>query len=214
MLAAVAAAEEARLRALVIVAATPRWGDWFLPFWQIADDRARLPAHVAPARSDRADRGGGARVGSAPVRRAGLLHRPDERPRAPASGARGSRDADVRHWPRHAAARDPGGPRCVSGAPAGRASRRGTAWGRLTDQAATTWSVVVSAKWGLERETGIEPAICRLEGRGAWSATAPCSGRRPKRGPVIVSCGTGATERRDDLVTDAPETSDAAGRPD
>ena len=39
MLAAVAAAEESRLRALVIVAATPRWGDWFLRFWRIADDR-------------------------------------------------------------------------------------------------------------------------------------------------------------------------------
>lgn len=39
MLATVAAAEEARLRALVVVAATPRWGDWFLPFWRIADDR-------------------------------------------------------------------------------------------------------------------------------------------------------------------------------
>jgi pimeloyl-ACP methyl ester carboxylesterase len=39
MLAAVAAAEESRLRAVVIIAATPRWGDWFLRFWQIADDR-------------------------------------------------------------------------------------------------------------------------------------------------------------------------------
>ena len=39
MLAAVAAAEETRVRALVIVAATPRWGDWFLRFWRIADDR-------------------------------------------------------------------------------------------------------------------------------------------------------------------------------
>lgn len=39
MLAVVAAAEETRLRALVVIAATPRWGDWFLPFWQIADDR-------------------------------------------------------------------------------------------------------------------------------------------------------------------------------
>lgn len=39
MLAAVAAAEEDRIRALVMIAATPRWGDWFLPFWQIADDR-------------------------------------------------------------------------------------------------------------------------------------------------------------------------------
>ena len=39
MLAAVAAAPEDRLRGLVIIAATPRWGDWFLPFWPIADDR-------------------------------------------------------------------------------------------------------------------------------------------------------------------------------
>jgi dienelactone hydrolase len=39
MLAAVAAAAERRLRALVVVAATPRWGDWFLRFWRIADDR-------------------------------------------------------------------------------------------------------------------------------------------------------------------------------
>lgn len=39
MLAILAATEETRIRALVVVAATPRWGDWFLPFWQIADDR-------------------------------------------------------------------------------------------------------------------------------------------------------------------------------
>lgn len=39
MLAAVAAADEDRLRALVIIAATPRWGDWFLPFWDIGEDR-------------------------------------------------------------------------------------------------------------------------------------------------------------------------------
>jgi len=39
MLAAVAAAEEDRLRALVLIAATPRWGDWFLPFWPIQEDR-------------------------------------------------------------------------------------------------------------------------------------------------------------------------------
>jgi len=39
MLAIVAAAEDPRVRSLVVVAATPRWGDWFLPFWQIAEDR-------------------------------------------------------------------------------------------------------------------------------------------------------------------------------
>lgn len=27
------------LRALVLIAATPRWGDWFLPFWPLPDDR-------------------------------------------------------------------------------------------------------------------------------------------------------------------------------
>lgn len=39
MLAAVAAVDEPRLRGLALIASTPRWGDWFLPFWQIAGDR-------------------------------------------------------------------------------------------------------------------------------------------------------------------------------
>ena len=39
MLAAVAAPDVADLRGLVLVAATPRWADWFLPFWPIPDDR-------------------------------------------------------------------------------------------------------------------------------------------------------------------------------
>ena len=39
MLAAVAAPDVEGLRALVLIAATPRWGDWFLPFWPIPDDR-------------------------------------------------------------------------------------------------------------------------------------------------------------------------------
>ena len=39
MLAAVEAADDDRLRSLVIVAATPRWADWFLVFWDIAEDR-------------------------------------------------------------------------------------------------------------------------------------------------------------------------------
>jgi dienelactone hydrolase len=39
MLAAVAAPDVAGLRALVVIAATPRWADWFLPFWPIPDDR-------------------------------------------------------------------------------------------------------------------------------------------------------------------------------
>jgi len=39
MIATLAAAEEDRLGALVVVAATPRWGDWFLVFWDLAEDR-------------------------------------------------------------------------------------------------------------------------------------------------------------------------------
>jgi pimeloyl-ACP methyl ester carboxylesterase len=33
------AADDERLAAVVAIAATPRWGDWFLPFWPIAGDR-------------------------------------------------------------------------------------------------------------------------------------------------------------------------------
>ncbi len=35
----VLAAEDQRIAAAVLIAATPRWGDWFLPFWPIAGDR-------------------------------------------------------------------------------------------------------------------------------------------------------------------------------
>ncbi len=35
----VLAAEDPRIAAAVLIAATPRWGDWFLPFWEIAGDR-------------------------------------------------------------------------------------------------------------------------------------------------------------------------------
>ena len=48
MLAAVAAAEEDRLRALVLIAATPRWGDWFLPFWPIEEDRIDYLRAIRP----------------------------------------------------------------------------------------------------------------------------------------------------------------------
>jgi pimeloyl-ACP methyl ester carboxylesterase len=33
------AAGDERIAAAVAVAATPRWGDWFLPFWRIEGDR-------------------------------------------------------------------------------------------------------------------------------------------------------------------------------
>ena len=63
MLAIAAAAEEGRLRALVVVAATPRWGDWFLPFWQIADDRIEYLRAMRPL--DPVERIGA--VGSCPM---------------------------------------------------------------------------------------------------------------------------------------------------
>ena len=39
MYAAILAAQDRRATGYVLMAATPRWGDWFLPFWTIADDR-------------------------------------------------------------------------------------------------------------------------------------------------------------------------------
>lgn len=39
MYATLEAADEDRLKALVLVAATPRWGDWFLTFWDFDEDR-------------------------------------------------------------------------------------------------------------------------------------------------------------------------------
>lgn len=42
------AAEDPRLAAVVLIAATPRWGDWFLPFWPIAGDRFDYLRALAP----------------------------------------------------------------------------------------------------------------------------------------------------------------------
>jgi len=39
MYAILAAAADPRVRSLVVIAATPRWSDWFLPFWSIDEDR-------------------------------------------------------------------------------------------------------------------------------------------------------------------------------
>jgi dienelactone hydrolase len=39
MLASIVAAREQRVRAAVLVSPTPRWGDWFLPFWAIDEGR-------------------------------------------------------------------------------------------------------------------------------------------------------------------------------
>ena len=33
------AADDPRIAATIVIAATPRWGDWFLPFWKIEGDR-------------------------------------------------------------------------------------------------------------------------------------------------------------------------------
>ena len=48
MIAAVEAADEDRLKALVIVAAAPRWGDWFLLFWDIGEDRIDYLGAIRP----------------------------------------------------------------------------------------------------------------------------------------------------------------------
>ena len=42
------AARQPRAKALVVVAAPPRWADWFLPFWPIADDPIEYRRHLAP----------------------------------------------------------------------------------------------------------------------------------------------------------------------
>ena len=42
------AADDDRIAAAVLIAATPRWGDWFLPFWSIAGDRWDYLRALAP----------------------------------------------------------------------------------------------------------------------------------------------------------------------
>jgi pimeloyl-ACP methyl ester carboxylesterase len=42
------AADDPRIAAAVLIAATPRWGDWFLPFWQIAGNRHDYLRALAP----------------------------------------------------------------------------------------------------------------------------------------------------------------------
>ena len=42
------AAEDTRIAAVVLIAATPRWGDWFLPFWPIDGDRWDYLRALAP----------------------------------------------------------------------------------------------------------------------------------------------------------------------
>jgi pimeloyl-ACP methyl ester carboxylesterase len=42
------AADDERIAAAVLIAATPRWGDWFLPFWPIAGDRWDYLRALAP----------------------------------------------------------------------------------------------------------------------------------------------------------------------
>jgi pimeloyl-ACP methyl ester carboxylesterase len=42
------AADDERLAATVLIAATPRWGDWFLPFWPTTGDRWDYLRALAP----------------------------------------------------------------------------------------------------------------------------------------------------------------------
>jgi pimeloyl-ACP methyl ester carboxylesterase len=42
------AADDDRIAGAVLIAATPRWGDWFLPFWPITGDRWEYLRALAP----------------------------------------------------------------------------------------------------------------------------------------------------------------------
>jgi dienelactone hydrolase len=48
MLGVIAAAEDERVSTLALIAPTPRWGDWFLPFWPITEDRIEYLAAMRP----------------------------------------------------------------------------------------------------------------------------------------------------------------------
>jgi dienelactone hydrolase len=48
MLAVLAGAADPAVRAAVLVAPTPRWADWFLPFWDIAEQRMAYLAALEP----------------------------------------------------------------------------------------------------------------------------------------------------------------------
>jgi pimeloyl-ACP methyl ester carboxylesterase len=48
MLASIVAAREARVRTCVLIAPTPRWADWFLPFWAIEEERSAYLRTLEP----------------------------------------------------------------------------------------------------------------------------------------------------------------------
>ena len=48
MLAVIAATREDRVRAAVLIAPTPRWADWFLPFWPIEEPRLEYLRALEP----------------------------------------------------------------------------------------------------------------------------------------------------------------------
>ena len=48
MLASIVAARERRVRTAILMAPTPRWGDWFLPFWEISEPRSAYLEALEP----------------------------------------------------------------------------------------------------------------------------------------------------------------------
>ena len=48
MLASIVTAREHRVRTAVLIAPTPRWGDWFLPFWEIGEPRGAYLQALEP----------------------------------------------------------------------------------------------------------------------------------------------------------------------
>ncbi len=93
------AAEDARIAAVVLIAATPRWGDWFLPFWPITGDRHDYLRELAPL--DPITHVGeiAPRPVLLPVRAERLLHRGHDRARVQWSRGRPEGGARVRRRP-------------------------------------------------------------------------------------------------------------------
>jgi dienelactone hydrolase len=48
MLGSIVASREGRVRTAVLIAPTPRWGDWFLPFWDISEPRGAYLQALEP----------------------------------------------------------------------------------------------------------------------------------------------------------------------
>ena len=123
MLASIVAAREQRVRAAVLIAPTPRWGDWFLPFWAIEEGRGAYLSALEPLDPQAQMASIAPAAGVAPAGRTRLLRAADGRLRAPPGVGRiaRARCSPVRRRPRDGRRRRPprsgvvprGGPRAL-----------------------------------------------------------------------------------------------------